>query len=163
MKIVGREIISGAGQLVGKTYYCSTDINHIGKLTSDGYLIADKNLAHYVTYYWYNSSYLLSTYGIPDVSKLCTSNILNFGPSHYIHFTNVANFNEDVTSWDVSNVKTMDRFFEGTDFNRDINHWDVSSVESFDRMFAYTTEFNQPLDKWGYFKYKTFSIYVLFF
>ena len=38
-------------------------------------------------------------------------------------------FNQDLNSWDVSNVTTMDRMFMNSHaFNGNISSWDVSSV-----------------------------------
>ena len=44
---------------------------------------------------------------------------------------------QDISSWDVSNVTDMSRMFEGnTNFNQDIGHWDVGKVTNMERMFA---------------------------
>jgi surface protein len=40
-----------------------------------------------------------------------------------------ANFNQDISSWDVSNVTNMNYMFaSGSSFNQDISSWDVSNV-----------------------------------
>ena len=44
--------------------------------------------------------------------------------------------NIDVSNWDVSNVRNMDRVFDQAySFNKDISSWDVSSVTSMNYMF----------------------------
>ena len=46
-------------------------------------------------------------------------------------------FNQDISSWDVSNVTNMKEMFSGAaSFNQDIGSWDVSAVTDMDGMFA---------------------------
>ena len=41
----------------------------------------------------------------------------------------VYSFNQDISTWDVSNVTNMEAMFENaTAFNQDIGNWDVSNV-----------------------------------
>lgn len=49
---------------------------------------------------------------------------------------------------DLSQVKTMDAMFTGTNFNADISHWDVSDIEDMDGMFFQAPLFNQDLSRW---------------
>jgi surface protein len=38
-------------------------------------------------------------------------------------------FNQDISKWDVSNVKDMSfMFYDAESFNQDISKWDVSNV-----------------------------------
>ena len=58
-------------------------------------------------------------------------------------FINASIFNQDISSWDVSNITFMDEMFAGaTSFNQDISSWDVSSVQNTSNMFASATAFN---------------------
>ena len=47
-------------------------------------------------------------------------------------------FNQDISSWDVSNVTNMNTMFTWCqDFNQDISNWDVSNVKNMNSIFAY--------------------------
>ncbi|CAJ1966402.1 unnamed protein product [Cylindrotheca closterium] len=59
-------------------------------------------------------------------------------------------FNDDISSWDVSNVKAMDYMFEGAStFNGDLSSWDVSKVTNMRGMFNEASSFNQDLTSWN--------------
>ena len=60
-----------------------------------------------------------------------------------------ANFNQDISSWDVSNVTNMSGMFGKAEvFNQPIGNWDVSNVMDMSAMFLNAKTFNQPIDKW---------------
>lgn len=66
-------------------------------------------------------------------------------------------FNQDISSWNTSNVTDMSHMFSGaTVFNQPLNTWDVSNVTDMSYMFAGVRDvdgkyykryssFNQPL------------------
>jgi surface protein len=56
-------------------------------------------------------------------------------------------FNQDISSWDVSNVKSMALMFARTPFNQDIGGWDVGSVTNIAAMFV-DSSFNQDISGW---------------
>lgn len=61
-------------------------------------------------------------------------------------FHNAKSFNQDISKWDVSNVRDMSAMFQGaTSFNRDISHWQVSSVGNMNNMFRDAASFKQNL------------------
>ncbi|BCE00966.1 BspA family leucine-rich repeat surface protein [Marinicellulosiphila megalodicopiae] len=61
-----------------------------------------------------------------------------------------SNFNQDISSWDVSSVLDMNHMFNAAvDFNQDLNSWDVSSVTNMQSMFKHATAFNQELNNWN--------------
>jgi surface protein len=59
-------------------------------------------------------------------------------------------FNQDIGSWDVSNVEYMQGMFAGaSSFNQDIGSWDVENVEFFAAMFKHATSFdNEGILQW---------------
>ena len=88
-----------------------------------------------------------------DVTKVCTSMVTDMSQLFY----GSTNFNEDIGSWDVSKVTTMEGMFWNpigiggfttpNPFNQDISYWDVSNVTDMNRMFAGTL-FNQDISNW---------------
>ena len=64
-------------------------------------------------------------------------------------FSDATAFNQPLNNWDVSNVTNMREVFRGaTSFNQPLNSWDVSQVTNMSDVFKETTSFNQPLDNW---------------
>ena len=62
---------------------------------------------------------------------------------------NVGHFNQDISSWDTSNVQFMDGMFGGAPhFNQDISVWNVSKVEGMSSMFYTAYAFNQNISGW---------------
>ena len=58
-----------------------------------------------------------------------------------------SSFNQDISSWDVSNVTDMSYMFSGSSFNQDISSWDVSNVTDMRSMF-FGSSFNQDISSW---------------
>ena len=59
-------------------------------------------------------------------------------------------FNENISSWDVSNVTTMGRmFYLATTFNESIGSWNMSKVTDISWMFYKAAAFNQPIGSWN--------------
>ena len=58
--------------------------------------------------------------------------------------------NFDMTSWDMSNVKTMYfTFWNLINFNQDLSHWDMSSVTSMEGVFFHSYNPKVNLAKWN--------------
>ena len=64
--------------------------------------------------------------------------------------TPIYSFNENISSWDVSNVNTMVYMFSNNyTFNQPIGSWNVSSVTNMSYMFRTASAFNQPIGSWN--------------
>ena len=65
-------------------------------------------------------------------------------------FSDVTSFNQKLTKWNVSNVRSMWGMFSNAhSFNQPLNNWDVSNVKSMEWMFSNARSFNQPLNNWN--------------
>ena len=61
-----------------------------------------------------------------------------------------ASFNDDISRWDTSQVRTMrNMFFNMSAFNQNISGWNVLNVTNMDGMFAHATAFNQDIGGWN--------------
>ena len=59
-------------------------------------------------------------------------------------------FNQNISRWNVSNVKIMKYMFESaTSFNQDISGWDVSNVRDMRHMFDNAASFRQDISGWN--------------
>jgi len=117
------------------------DSNGITVKARDWAAIGDSGIINGVLYTIVRDDFLILD---NDLTRICTSRIteirkLNLG----------SNFNQDISSWDVSNVTRMGEMFRGaTSFNQDLSDWDVSNVTSMGEMFRGATSFNQDLSDW---------------
>jgi len=69
-------------------------------------------------------------------------------------FMGATSFNQDISSWNTSNVTNMNSMFSGaTAFNQDISSWNTAAVTNMGGMFKDASAFNQALkhdgDKWN--------------
>ena len=64
-------------------------------------------------------------------------------------FSGETGFNQDISSWDMSNVIfTTAMFRDATSFNQDIGNWDLSNATNIGEMFKGATSFNQDIGDW---------------
>ena len=90
-----------------------------------------------------------------DVTKVATTKVTDMDELFYLGLDNndspIPNyFNQDISSWDVSNVTNMYEMFENaSSFNQPIGNWDVSNVTNMYEMFENASSFNQNLSTWN--------------
>lgn len=66
-------------------------------------------------------------------------------------FESATDFNGNLSSWDVSNVRVMKNMFKNTKgFNGDLSSWNVSNVIDTSGMFHEATAFNRPINSWSH-------------
>ncbi|WP_422105536.1 BspA family leucine-rich repeat surface protein [Winogradskyella sp.] len=57
--------------------------------------------------------------------------------------------NQDISDWNVSNVKDMSWMFANTSFNKALSNWNVGRVTDMSSMFYNNATFNQNLSSWN--------------
>ena len=83
-----------------------------------------------------------------DLTVVCTTRVIDMLELFFIDSDTFSDFNQDISSWDVSNVTNMTRMFYKTNaFNQPIGNWDVSNVTSMGMVFSQSS-FNQPIGNW---------------
>lgn len=64
-------------------------------------------------------------------------------------FSGALTFNQDISSWDVSNIKSTKSTFKGAVlFNRNIGAWNVKNIRIMGSMFYGALAFNQDISSW---------------
>ena len=95
-------------------------------------------------------SWGLHTPDTDDVSTCDVSQITSLSGAFRNHpGERTANFNDDIGSWDVSNVTNMVMAFqEASSFNSDISGWDTSNVTTMKYAFDNASVFNSNIGSW---------------
>ena len=84
-----------------------------------------------------------------DLTAICTSKILEFCQLNLNSYNNPPYFNQDISSWDVSNAWCLTGMFFGCiAFDQDISNWDTSNVTHMKHMFINAESFNQDISSW---------------
>ena len=78
-----------------------------------------------------------------DISKWNTSNVKNMDRMFHD-----SEFNGDISKWNTSKVVTMESMFDNSLFKGDISKWDVSNVKDMRYMFC-VSKFNGDISKWN--------------
>ena len=103
----------------------------------------DENIEEAVDLWCENKKECIFKFG--HISFWNTSNITNMS---WI-FSNIKDFNEDISNWNVSNVTKMrDMFWSASSFNGDIGGWNVGQVTNMNYMF-YDASFNGDIGGWN--------------
>jgi len=85
-----------------------------------------------------------------DVTVICTSRVSDMENILGGNEQNQSNFNQNISSWDVSNVTTMrSMFLYCVSFNQDISSWNVNNVTTMRSMFYQSRNFNQDIGNWN--------------
>jgi surface protein len=102
-----------------------------------------------------NNATIEQLYGLP-IGSWCVRNIRDFAfafasEGRRFSFPDRADelrdlmerFNDDITTWDITGAKSLDRMFRGAkQLNQDLSKWDVSRVESMLGTFEFTQRFD---------------------
>ena len=81
-----------------------------------------------------------------DISSWNVSNVTNMS---YM-FAGASSFNQSLAAWNVSNVTNMTLMFEGaSSFNQSLEFWNTSRVTNMSYMFAGASSFNQNISGWN--------------
>jgi surface protein len=84
-----------------------------------------------------------------DVTTVVTTKVRDMSVLFFIDAGVFSDFNQDISSWDVSNVSNMRRIFANCfRFNQPIGNWDVSHVFDMEGVFWDCDDFNQPIGDW---------------
>ena len=112
---------------------------------SEGAVAGDTGVLNSVTYTVVDLSTLSAMISDEeDVTNVVTSLITDMSE---LFSLNKSFFNQDISTWDVSNVTDMSDMF-GFGFNQDISTWDVGNVTDMSQMFAESEDFNQDISSW---------------
>lgn len=90
-------------------------------------------------------------------NRIVTTLMTNFDYLFSGHDT----FNQDISTWDTSNVTSMGGTFSGARmFNQNIGYWNVSNVTNMTSMFEITLAFNYNISNWDVSKVTEFRYLV---
>ena len=67
----------------------------------------------------------------------------------YVFFKKDQDNHPDISTWNVSNVTSMQGTFSNSTFNGELKNWNVASVTDFSYTFANNVVFNQELKRWN--------------
>ncbi len=83
-----------------------------------------------------------------DVSCLCISKVKDLTGVIGNYYGIETNFNQDISSWDTSNLINMTGLFgQASKFNQDISGWNTKNVSNMDKMIRGASEFKIDLSR----------------
>ena len=108
----------------------------------------DIDVSHLDSFYNEDEGIFENTYfKYIDISSWDVSNVKS--TSHMFYWCEELESVGDISKWDVSNVNNMDfMFYDCENFNQNISDWDVSNVTDMMYMFHGCRSFNQDISKW---------------
>lgn len=75
-------------------------------------------------------------------------------------FQDNADFNQDISGWDTSDVQSFTDLFSGaTSFNQDLSSWDVGNATGFTGMFEEATSYDQSFNGWEFQRNESYGIF----
>jgi surface protein len=93
-----------------------------------------------------SDSFTHSTAGVIPFNRIVTTLMTDMGNM----FISMTTFNENISSWDTSNVINMiGMFYNAQTFNQPLNLWNTSAVTNMGYMFYNAASFNQNLSGWN--------------
>ena len=121
-------------------------VDHRNNKAENEYIIVDESTLRNMVKSDQNVENVVTTF-VTDMSRM---------------FYNATEFNQDISSWDVSNVRNMGGMFanssvydqsvgilrNSSSFNQDIGSWDVSNVTNMGSMFLGAISFNKDISGW---------------
>jgi surface protein len=133
--------------LDGKTYIAADNSND-DTLISNDKRICTTHVTAMSSYAWNGPrAYINSSYGnISSITTWDTSNVTTM----QVMFYNADNFNQDISTWNTSRVTNMERMFYNADnFNQSIGSWNTSKVTNMAGMFYLADKFNRDISTWN--------------
>ena len=127
----------------------NAQFNSRGCLECDNYTAGESFLLDGIRYQVADLGMLITAIvGGDSLTNYCTSKIVDIR-GLFSALTPGNTFNQNISSWDVSNVTHMNSMFVGAQFfNQDIGNWDVSNVTDMSSMFSDASYFNQDIGTW---------------
>ena len=146
----GVTVIAGGGAVSGQEYNFN-GVSYLVVADKAALIVerdASRNLATVVTTRVTNNLtelFAAATSFNDNISSWDMSNVTNTDRM----FQGASSFNQDIGFWNTSNFYDVSGMFDGaSNFNRDIGNWDTSNVANMSNMFNYASSFNQDLTDW---------------
>ena len=101
---------------------------------------------HNLFLYYSAPNFFEGTYFNQNIDSWDVSNVTDMS----FMFFNCYAFNQPIGYWNVGNVTNMlGMFYTAWAFNQPIGSWNVSNVNTMQQMFSSATAFNQPIGSWN--------------